>query len=112
MAERVSNTEIKNLIERLLEQTKSGTNGAAINELRNIQAVQAEQLKHLTILTEKISETLYGNGKLGLITVVSNLEKEFTKGQFIKNTVVTVVISLIVSSLFYLILLNGELLVK
>lgn len=112
MAGRVSNAEIKELLECLLDQTSHNVNGTALNELRNIQAVQAEQIKQLTALSERISATLYGNGKIGLTTIVSNLEKEITKGQLIKNTVVTVVISLIVSSLFYLVLLNGPYLVK
>jgi hypothetical protein len=110
MGERVSNAELQKLIERV--EKKFDEDNCEIKQLCNLQSVQTEQIKNLSELTKKMHETLYGNGKIGLTTKVDNLEREISKQQFIKNTVVTAVISIVVSGLFSLLVLQGSNLVK
>lgn len=109
---RYSNADIARMLQQLLERIENSPNSAALEELRRLQAVQAEQLKQLTQTVDKIAVVLYGNGKNGLVMEVSHLREEISRGQIVKNASITVIISLVISSIFYLVLMHGADLIR
>lgn len=110
MGERVSNAELQKIIERV--ERKFDEDNCEIKQLCNLQSVQTEQIKNLSEITKKMNETLYGNGKVGMVATVDRHERELSRQQFVKNAIITAVVSATVSGLFSVLVLQGANLVK
>jgi len=100
--------EIKAMLADIQERSCS------IADIQKTQAVLSEQMEQAGKLIEKISLTVYGNGKPGLTTVMEKvvtrlevLEKKGDKPNPWVNAAITVTVTLVFNAIFYLILSHG-----
>lgn len=92
--------EVKNLLQGLIEK-------AAEENSYTPLVVLTAQVKLIAISLERITDTVYGNGKLGLITIVNEHSKKLAAYDKITWLVVGIMTTLIIGSIFYLILSHG-----
>ena len=109
-------TEIKNMLEQINQQAPNHVwnKSAALSELADkivgvaqTQAVIVEQLKAISETNKKIVETVYGNGKPGLTTVVAETKKDMDAVMNVFKTLLFTLMGLGVTALFYLVLSHG-----
>jgi hypothetical protein len=78
-----------------------------IAEITQAQAVIIEQLKVVADTNKKVVDTLYGNGKPGLVTIVSETKKDVSTLMDLAKTVLLSLLGLGITALFYLVLSHG-----
>ncbi len=78
-----------------------------IAEITQAQAVIAEQLKEIAETNRKVADTVYGNGKPGLVTIVSQTRKDVDGFLSIAKAVLLSLLGLGITALFYLVLSHG-----
>lgn len=96
-------------IKDLLTDLKSDW-GDNFSRLLAMQATLTEQVSSVSKAAEKMSLTVYGNGKPGLTTCVSDITTRLNHLEKPKkwlDTLLTTVITLAVTAIFYLILSHG-----
>jgi len=71
------------------------------------QAVIVEQLRVITATNQKVTETVYGNGKPGLTTVVAETKKDMDAVMTVAKTLLFTLMGLGVTAVFYLVLSHG-----
>ena len=107
--------ELKDMMEKMATTQTDATREAGIIgcltdkvvEIARVQSVVVEQLKEIVITTDKISLTVYGNGKPGLTTLVAQMTKDVETVMNIVRTVAFTLLGLGVTALFYLVLSHG-----
>jgi hypothetical protein len=84
--------------------------GDDIGKLSNMQATLIEQVSTVSKTVEKMSQTIYGNGHPGLTTSVNELDVRLShmeKPKVWLNTLISTLITLGITAIFYLILSHG-----
>ena len=76
-------------------------------EITKAQAVIIEQLKGIVTTNEKVVNTIYGNGKPGLVTILSETRKDVDGILGIAKAVLLSLLGLGITALFYLVLSHG-----
>ncbi len=78
-----------------------------IAEITQAQAVIIEQLHVIAETNKKVADTVYGNGKPGLVTIVSQTKKDVDGFLSVAKAVLLSLLGLGVTALFYLVLSHG-----
>jgi hypothetical protein len=92
--------DLRSLIEDVLEKIDN-------SELYPLVIGCQNQLKVIGPAIDKITQTLYGNGKPGLTTVVDRNTIRLNTYDKASWAVIGIVLSLIIGSVFYLVLSHG-----
>lgn len=92
--------EIKALLQELIDQSDKEPTNISL-------AVLTTQVTILAATLERIVAIVYGNGKPGLITLVDISTRKLEVYDKVMWTVVGIVASLVIGSIFYLILSHG-----
>ena len=109
-------TELKNMLEQINQQEPRHLcdKDAKLSELADkiagiaqTQAVIVEQLKTISDTNKKVVETVYGNGKPGLVTVVAETKKDMDAVMAVAKTLLFTLMGLGVTAVFYLVLSHG-----
>ncbi len=104
--------ELKNMVARIsTAQTETARDADDIDcltdkivEVARVQSVVVEQLKDIVETTDKISLTIYGNGKPGLTTLVAQMTKDVETVMGIVRTVSFTLLGLGITAVFYLVM--------
>ncbi len=78
-----------------------------IAEITQAQAVIIEQLHVIAETNKKVADTVYGNGKPGLVTIVSQTKKDVDGFLSVAKAVLLSLLGLGITALFYLVLSHG-----
>jgi len=78
-----------------------------IQKLLQSSILQGEQIRGLTETMKQVKETLYGNGKPGLTTVVTGLVDRAGQSRWFNNLFVQIIMGLGVGAVFYVVLSHG-----
>ena len=78
-----------------------------IAEVTKAQAVIIGQLKVVSDTNEKVVNTIYGNGKPGLVTILSETRKDVDGILGVARTALFTLLGLGITAVFYLVLSHG-----
>jgi hypothetical protein len=78
-----------------------------ISKLLQASTLQGEQIKNLADSMKSVKETIYGNGKPGLTTVVNGLVDRASQNRWLSNSIIYICLGLGSGAIFYLVLSHG-----
>jgi hypothetical protein len=98
--------ELKEMIASIAQPHECDKTGE-IAEIAQMQAVIVEQLKAIAETNRKVAETVYGNGKPGLTTIVAETKKDMDAIMAVAKTLLFTLMGLGITAVFYLVLSHG-----
>jgi hypothetical protein len=107
--------ELKEMLTALIQERPRDCDTSAelaeltdkIAEITKVQAVIIEQLKVVADTNKKVADTVYGNGKPGLVTIVSQTRKDVDGFLSVAKAALLSLLGLGITALFYLVLSHG-----